>query len=211
MPKFNNIFISFTLGAIFSSCGVSVDKSNVIPLEDTFGVTASLVDAASEMPDTTNQYIYDFMKIVIEEQQLNLDYGLEIEPKQRCDLSTEDSVFLQTLLIKKNIKKKSNELNRILISMNELPKCLTRSDVEGMLQQKKRLSKFLWNKSRLGFNLNNNKNWYNISVPLFSKDKSKVVMTIENLCPGLCGTGSTVVFTKKNGKWNSTDGGIWYH
>lgn len=32
-------------------------------------------------------------------------------------------------------------------------------------------------------------------------------MMIRNLCPGLCGTGSAVLFKKENQKWSSVDGG----
>ena len=207
-----NIFISFSIITFIISCGLKADKPNDISAADTLGVTASLVDATIALPDTTNQCIYDFMKIVIAERQLNLGYGLAIEPEQDCDLSSDDVVFLKTLLIEK--KKKTDvpeDATGVLITLNELPKCFTKADVENMLQQKKAFSKFTWDNSRLGFNADNHKNWYCFSVPLFSRDRKKAIMMIRNLCPGLCGTGSTAVFINKNGKWTSIDGGQWIH
>ena len=207
-----NIFISFSIITFIISCGLQADKPNDIPAADTLGVTASLVDATIALPDTTNQYIYDFMKMVITERKLNTAYGLAIEPEHNCDLSMDDSVFLKTLLIEK--KKKTDvpeDATGVLITLNELLKCFTKSDVENMLQQKKAFSKFTWDNSRLGFSADNHKNWYCFSVPLFSRDRQKAIMMIRNLCPGLCGTGSTAVFINKNGKWTSIDGGQWIH
>lgn len=207
-----NIFISFSIITFIISCGLQADKPNDIPAVDTLGVTASLVDATIALPDTANQDIYDFMKIVIAERQLNLGFGLAIEPEQNCDLSSDDAIFLKTLLIeKKRSVKESDGLNNLIVTGNELPKCFTKADVEDMLQQKKTFSTFTWNNTRLGFNPDNKKNWYCFSVPLFSKDRKKAIMMIRNLCPGLCGTGSTVVFTKENKKWSSVDGGQWIH
>ena len=207
-----NIFISFSIVTFITSCGLKADKSNDIPAADTLGVTASLVDATIALPDTTNQYIYDFMKIVIAERQLNLGYGLVLEPEQNCDLSSDDAVFLKTLL---NEKKKKTDVSEdakgVLITLNELPKCFTKADVENMLQQKKAISKFTWDNSKLGFNADNHTNWYCFSVPLFSRDRKKAIMMIRNLCPGLCGTGSTAVFINKNGKWTSIEVGQWIH
>jgi hypothetical protein len=212
MPLLKSILSAVTIGIIISSCGISTDKPRPIPSADTLGITKALIDAASELPDTTNQYIYDFMKMVIAERQLKLGYGLAIEPEQDCDLSSDDAVFLKTLLIEK--KKKTDvpeDATGVLITLNELPKCFTKADVENMLQQKKAFSKFTWDNSRLGFNADNHKNWYCFSVPLFSRDRKKAIMMIRNLCPGLCGTGSTAVFINKNGKWTSIDGGQWIH
>jgi hypothetical protein len=166
----------------------------------------------SSNPDTTNQYVYDFIKVVIADQNLDLSYGLSIEPEQNCDLSQDDRIFLETLLIgdSKTAKDTSSGLY-FSINMNEFPKCLKRKDIKEMLVQKEKLSNFKWDNSRLGFNPSNKQNWYCFSRPLFSVDKKIVIMMIRSLCPGLCGTGWTVVFTNKNNKWNSQMGGQWMH
>lgn len=208
--KISLVFLFISTFALLS-CGLSVDKSKNTQVSDTSGMTAALINTTIELPDTTNQYIYDFMKIVIAERELNTSYGLTIEPEQNCDLSSDDAVFLKTLLIEKKKKVVPEDAIAVPITLNELPKSFTKADVEDMLQQKKLFSKFKWDNSRLGFNNENGKNWYCFSVPLFSRDKKKAIMMIRNLCSGLCGTGFTVVFMYKNGKWTSTDGGQWIH
>lgn len=129
-----------------------------------------------------------------------------------CDLSQDDRTFLETLLIEKS-KPNSDTSNwqNMTITTNQLPKCLTKGDIDEMLSQKKKLSNLTWDNSRLGFSSTNNKNWYCFSRPLFSKDRKKVILMIRNLCPGLCGTGWTVVFTKLNNKWTSQTGGQRIH
>lgn len=171
-----------------------------------------LTEAKTNLPDTSNQYIYDFMKVVIADQKLDLSYGLTIEPEQDCDISQDDETFLKTLLIEKpKPQKDTGNWRNMTITINQLPKCLTKEDIDIMLSQKEKLSNFSWDNSRLGFSSSNNKNWYCFSRPLFSKDGQKVVMMIRNLCPGLCGTGWTVVFTKQKNKWSSQTSGHWIH
>jgi len=171
--------------------------------------------STANIPDTSNQYIYDFMKIVIREQKLNLTYGLTIEPESGCDLSGDDYSFLKTLLIE--TKKQENNTDtgdwrKMTVSIFEMPKCLTHADIKSMLGQKSKLLPiFKWDNSRLGFDLTNNKNWYCFSIPLFSADKKKAVMMIRDLCQGLCGTGWTVLFRKEQNKWVSQTGGQWIH
>ncbi len=188
-----------------------LDHNNL--LDTSFKLSDSLWLHPKLKPDTANQYIYDFMQEVIRNQHLDLSFGLSEEPEPNCDLSQNDSVFLKTLL-KENTatQNKNNDPFYVSpISMGELPKCLTTDDINHMLTQKKTLNAFTWSIRRLGFNSSNNANWYCFSIPLFSKDKSKAVMMIRNLCPGLCGTGWTVVFTKEKNKWTSTSSGTWIH
>ena len=85
------------------------------------------------------------------------------------------------------------------------------ADIDYMLKQKEEHLSFKWDNSRLGFNRDNNKQWYVFSVPLFSKDKSKAVMMIEDLYQGLCGYGWTVLFKKENDKWTSQTGARWWY
>src|SRR5687767_12142749 len=48
--------------------------------------------------DNSNQFIYDFMQIVIADQKLDFSYGIELTPEKNCSMS-DDSIYLQTLLI----------------------------------------------------------------------------------------------------------------
>ncbi|MBK8087618.1 MAG: hypothetical protein IPK31_06560 [Chitinophagaceae bacterium] len=204
------LFISFgcnqsNRNAKYNALLSSVDTSNTIVSKN-----------ISIVPDTSNQNIYDFMKIMVNDQKLNLNYGLSIEPEFGCDLSGDDISFLNTLLIepeKQEIKADTGDWQNITITNSsfELKKCLTPADIKSMLEQKRILPTFKWNNSRLGFDMANNKNWYCFSIPLFSKDKKKVVMMVRDLCQGLCGTGRTILFVKENSKWVSQTGGQWIH
>ena len=163
--------------------------------------------------DTATQYIYDFMKMVIEEAKLDLSYGLYIIPGESCDPGQNDKSYLNSLLIQKKEKEKSGDIydGQTITIIQEPERFLTKADRNSMLLQKEKLDSFEWDISRLGFNSMNKKNWYRFSVPLFSVDKRKVIMMIEDLCPGLCGTGNTFVFTKENNKWTSKKYGWWWH
>jgi hypothetical protein len=191
------------------SCGQSVNQDDKDNSEHKKTAVIDTI-AKTSTPDTSNQYIYDFMKVVIADQKLDLSYGLTIEPEQGSDLLQGDKIFLKTLIFEKT-KPEKDTGNWRRMTFNQLPKCLTKGDIDEMLSQKEKLSNFTWNNSRLGFSPTNDKNWYCFSRPLFSKNRNKVVMFIRNLCPGLCGTGRTVVFTKQNNKWISQTVGQWIH
>lgn len=202
------LFLFLLLGCNQTSKEFNHEAVKVIA--DTPTTTATAI-----LPDTSNQFIYDFMKVVIEEHKLNLTHGLTIEPQQCCDLSGDDYSFLKTLLVEtkkqEGIKDRS-ERGRIKVFSLELPKCLTQADIIAMLEQKKKmLPAFKWDNSRLGFDLANNKNWYCFSIPLFSTDKKKAVMMIKDLCRGLCGTGTIVLFRKEKNKWRSEIINLWMH
>ncbi|MGC4104700.1 hypothetical protein [Ferruginibacter sp.] len=188
--------------------------------DDTVAATDTILSAKQIepviKPDTTNQDIYNFMEIVINERKLNRSYGLSTEPEAGCNLSGNDKKFLRTLLIEKPKKKPVIDRDdwrtmTITVDAGGLTKCLTESDINYMLSQKQQLAAFRWDNSRLKFNTANNNNWYCFSIPLFSKDRKKAVMMIRDLCPGLCGTGSTLLFIKENGKWTSETGDWWVH
>lgn len=194
-------------------CGQSTDKvDNTNSVETNIKIADTIAQTKTNFSNTSNQYIYDFMKVVIADQKLDLSYGLSAEPEQGSDLSQDDKAFLKTLLIEKSKPKSdTGDWKNMTITINQLPKCFTNRDIDEMLLQKERLSNFTWDNSRLGFSSSNDKNWYCFSRPLFSRDSQKVVMMIRNLCPRLCGTGWTVVFTKQNNKWTSHTGGQWIH
>ncbi|MEO8770734.1 MAG: hypothetical protein ABI402_11630 [Ferruginibacter sp.] len=206
--------IYFTLVIIMFGCGQSNKEHDIHFTTHSDPITTAFnTPPAAGKRDTTNQYIYDFMKIVIVEEKLDLSYGLSTVPEQRCDPGQEDKDYLSRLLIKKKEKSKPiniNEWQTIKLSV-EPERCLTNTDRNSMLLQKEKLDSFEWDISRLGFKSMNNKNWYSFSVPIFSADKRKAIMMIENLCPGLCGTGNTIVFTKENNKWTSKQYGTWWH
>jgi hypothetical protein len=191
------------------------------PLSGEFEFTETITpeNAVSQAPDTANQDLYAFMQIVIAEQRLDLSYGLQLEAEPDCHVSGPDETFLKTLLIQ---PKKAEEpavviddsgtyrvTSAMVISYD--PTCLTKKDISEMLGQKKKYAGFHWNSARLGFtDPENRRNWYCFSVPL--RTKTKAILMIRKLCPGLCGTGETLLFEKKGRRWISrTVGSIWIH
>ena len=152
--------------------------------------------------------MYPLSTCLIADQKLDLSYGLTIEPERGCDLSQDDKTFFKTLQIEK-IKQKEKvdtggwETMTIAVNPFQLKKCLTQLDIDSILMQKARFATFKWDNSRLNFNPANDKNWYCFSISLFSKDRRKAVIMIRNLCPGLCGTGGTILFTILRGRSNA--------
>ena len=166
--------------------------------------------------------IYDFMKVVIANQKLKTNNGLSSEPKLNCDISLDDKEFLKSLLIDTTKQETNNYTdttdwkNGIITftattEFGQLDKCLTNADIAFMLQQKADHSNFKWQNTKLGFNIKNDSTWYAFSVPLFSKDKSKAIIMIEDLCSGLCGLGWSVLFKKEDNQWISQTGNQWFH
>jgi hypothetical protein len=214
------LIISITL--FFSSCNHEPEKCCGSSIEDYVRLHDSVAAVESakaaiivSQPDTSNQGIYDFMKIVIAEKKLDLTNGLAIDPEQGFDINEDDKAALQKLLIEPEKKATidTGDYRTITFTAGEvgLEKCLTKTDIKQMLLQKAQLASFQWDNSRLGFNMSNDKNWFSFSIPLFSKDKSIAIMKIEDGCPGLCGTGETVLFRKQQNKWTCETGGQWIH
>jgi hypothetical protein len=141
----------------------------------------------------TEAEIYSTLEYIITEQKLNKDYGLKIIPAKRCDSGKEDKEFLSGLIITTDQKDSlaDDSIAIPLVHDLGLQKCLTKEEVDFMLSQKKINKEFKWNNSKLGFNLDNHDNWYEFSVPLFNKDKSKAIFLVSKLCKGLCGTEQT--------------------
>jgi hypothetical protein len=79
-------------------CGQSENKTDVVAEQDIDTTAKVHIDNLISKPDTSNQNIYDFMKVVIADQKLALSYGLTLEPQPNCDLSQDDQTFLNTQL-----------------------------------------------------------------------------------------------------------------
>ncbi|MBC7450338.1 MAG: hypothetical protein H7259_02500 [Cytophagales bacterium] len=90
--------------------------------------------------------------------------------------------------------------------------CLSKPDIAYMLAEKENRKVFNWDNQLLGFNIDNRDTWYAFSVPMFSEDKTVVVMLVKELCkPFLCGSGYTAIFKKENGVWIYTKVGMHQH
>lgn len=186
---------------------------NQTPKLDSGSIETAPIETAPIAVDTTNKEIYDFMKEIIVSEKLDLTNRLASEPQQNCDLSESDNLYLNHFLI--GAKKKTDTFDPktgiYSVTNDAFDRCLTRDDINFMLSQKNENRGFKWNTSRLGFTTDNSEFWYVFSIPLFSRDRTKVIMMIRNLCPGLCGNGKTVLFKKENNKWVSKSIGLWMH
>jgi hypothetical protein len=184
----------------------------------------------------SDQYpeIYAFIKVLINDHQLDTSYGLFMEPEIACDLSHKDITFLETVRMKKKEKIKppkigqdtSHQLDSNLhinftklqlstsskIISFEPERFLTRQDIRYMLAGKPDPLQFRWDNSELGFDTSNHQNFYSLSIPLFSIDHKKAIIMIENLCPGLCGTGNTYIYKRENNMWKTETSSFgWIH
>ncbi len=149
----------------------------------------------------TETEIYSTLEYIITEQKLNKDYGLKFIPSDRCASGKEDKEFLTGLILTTDQKDSlaSSTIAIPLVLDLGLQKCLTKEDIDFMLSQKEINKEFQWNNSKLGFNLDNHDNWYEFSVPLFNKDKSKAIFLVSKLCKGLCGTEQTFLVETNGG------------
>lgn len=172
--------------------------------------------SSCETKSTTDDEIYDLLQFVIVDQELEKTYGLQIDPEENTNLGKIDKEFLTDLIIDEPKIDTTNTSGKFELTIPitfeiKHTKCLTQDDVDFMLNQQVENKTFKWDNSRLGFDLSDKKDWYVLSVPIFSKDKKRAVMMVRHLCKGLCGTGWTLLLTNENGKWTSEKGLSWIH
>lgn len=53
--------------------------------------------------------------------------------------------------------------------------------------------------------------WMTLSYPIFTRDSSLALVTVESLCPGLCGSGYNVIIDRQSGDWRTYRIGGWFH
>jgi hypothetical protein len=196
-------------------------------------ISSSITDTSNTQNDTlkkevivkdaSDPEIYAFMQMAIAKLGLNKNYAVSVEPEKNCSNNDDETSFLNSLLIKRAEKITFSKdsisgysipsvTSYIILEAANLPNCLTKSDVQTMIDERIAHKNFKWNNERLGFNPFNKKKWYSFSVPVFSNNKTKVLLKIEDLCPGLCGWGKVVLFTKqKNVRWKTDEGANWIH
>ena len=90
--------------------------------------------------------------------------------------TSKDSIFLLEQNLKPNKLKIENE---IIEKINA-----TSKNIE---LQKKKIGKSY--------------NYYEMTIPIFSKDKQKAYLELNHYCGGLCGSGKSIYLKKINGKW----------
>jgi hypothetical protein len=220
----------FFLSGLFYGCNQAHENVTVKPTEITAPEPPKPILVKDSVDHTLYPAIYAFMKELIRLHQLDTSYGLQIEPEINVAYSSDEKSFLKKYLIEKkkeipqlvvtkdtigradSLGEYSFTLDRHSISFSNDFKCLTNADISYMINNKPDLERFKWDNSRLGFNLANHQNYYGLSIPLFSIDHKTAIIMIEALCPGLCGTGNTYLFRKKNAVWKKANKSLpWIH
>lgn len=174
----------------------------------------------------SKQEIYDVIQIIVDQSNLKKDQRLILSAKFDAKMNKS---FLEKFLIDSIIdlpKENSNKLIRDSITGKFIvpkldntyigrwpkePKVLTNRDISYMLALQNDTLNLKWDNTILNFNQKNKDKWYTISIPLFTEDKTKFFVSIEDGCKGLCGTGETYIFTKMENGWKKETVSHWVH
>ena len=161
--------------------------------------------------------LYDFMQMAIKQRNLNKTYGISIIPdtnymNHKLDIAFLSKYLVDSVTIKNRLRFDSIEAQLPLDSAPHLnpyyfddrTKCLSQIDIQSFLKNKKIYPAFEWRNSELGFDLQNKKEWYSFSLPIFNADYSLALMSIRYTCNlNMCGNGRIVLFKKENNKWTN--------
>jgi len=209
-PEISGIYLFLLILSGYSCTGgndVSTEKTNQTDSR------LPVITGDTLMYDTANAAIYNFMRELIDIYSLDRSYGLQIEAESTIDPGGNDIEFLNNLIAPENSEniEKSNEMRiRDALPVSCRPE-LDEADIKYMLKQKDDHKGFKWDNDVLGFNLENEKHWYSFSVPVFNKSGTIVIISIYDLCPGLCGSGELLIFTKMNNRWDRCREKMWMH
>jgi hypothetical protein len=168
----------------------------------------------------TDLEIYNFINYLVDTGVLDLYYGLNPEPEESFAYLTHENSILNKMLIKEKVSNIELSGDSFVFQMDfesSITTCpfvtetLSQDDTAFIKRQSKRLDSFEWDVKRLGFNEDNTNNYYRISLPYFSKDKTRVLILVRDLCPGLCGGGKELLFINKGDVWEKQVIGSWIH
>ena len=159
----------------------------------------SKINRMSSQLNLDSNAIYSIVNIVIENQNLNKNFGLKLEIENNCLTSDcNDSIVFEKL---KNFD--------VYTTFN---KCLTIKDIKFINNQIQNNYIKNWDNKKLNFNLNNIENYYVLSPPLFNIDKNIVLIKLEEFCnKPFCGQGRTLIFKKIDGTWESNILEQWFY
>jgi hypothetical protein len=191
-------FVFVTVVLALFSCGHKPDQ-----------VSIDAVKATAIMPADKDAVIYDFIKMVIADQEL--DKANWLNP-----LPAEISVTrLNEMLIdsgsRQSVKTSADPGNIQVQTHFGLPQCLRQDDIFFMQKQLPGHTGFQWDHVRLGFASHQTGHWYQLSVPVFSRDSVKAIITVLSLCKGLCGQGQTIAYQKTNNRWVPLGADRWFY
>ena len=161
--------------------------------------------------------LYVFLEIAINQLELDKKVELNIQPdtSHYDGIKTDNEFLTQFLIDSAYIIESQNFHNSVIndslqeyqflarnISNHDSRKCLTKEDINEILQIKQANVSFEWEKSKLGFNSESNNEWYSFSVPIFNKNKTVAIIKITYTCtPFVCGSGDIFLFKKDSVGW----------
>ena len=181
------------------------------------------IDTPKCKTNVTSSDIYSIVNYVVRQEKLNKNYGLNTAISRYCYENEPDSIFLKWLLIKEekvdtttNIDtSKTLQLNQIVLTnLLSYPdkNILTLDDIDYIDCEKSVFSGDRWNLHSLGFKAKNKKGfYYTFSLPYFNVQHDKVIFMYTFSCPGLCGSGKTILLKKKGDTWDKENLALWFH
>ena len=145
--------------------------------------------------------IYSVIQYVIKKEALDKNHGLDIIPDSTCNIHSDDSIYLRTLLIKPkpvDTTDKSGSSGFIVSTTLSMPykNILTAADINYMLKTKKIFAHFEWDNNQLGFNMGNKELYYTFSMPYFNLAHDKAIIMYRFHCFGLCGADEILLLNK---------------
>lgn len=163
--------------------------------------------------EATIKDVYAVMRILIEQGQLDRSYGLAIEPDSTCFMDQKDELYLQSLRIRPEPLDTIIESDSAVVTNFSYPdrNLFTEADIAYILRTKKAFEHFVWNSKELPFNPANTINYYSFSFPYFNLAHDRVIVRFELHCPGLCGTGSTIILNRTKNGWEQVVLERWIH
>lgn len=202
------------------------------PKSETNDLQSNTVDhkglgISDNVPDFAHQFLMD----LINSGQLDQNHSLVLEPDSIYEsdlegiLSISEDASDMTVAsgegFNYDIVDDSNFIRSQINIDIAIKPSLTDSVFSILTSEEKLQLKNMWhqvqgnkkfNNSFLGFNQQNKSNWYRMSYPVFTADSNHVIVMIRDLCPGLCGRGELVLFSRiGTSEWSKYTQDFWLH
>lgn len=174
--------------------------------------TPSKGGAAALSKDSPHRAIYDVAEVVIRNTGMRKNFGLKEVPAEHIFRGDDETLLTRMILPPDgNPIARLNQSDSILFEVG-LRRCLKEEDVPHMISQKDKYTDFRWNVALLGFDSTNTMEWYEMTVPVFSKDSSRVVVGVHYHCSYMeCSGNTPVILYRKGDGWESEAGPVLLH
>lgn len=166
--------------------------------------------------DYSEKELYEFMSMVIKDQNLNKTYGLACKVDQnKYDLSFLMKYAIDSALVRDALAYDSvqRQLGKISFKTYLYEDKLTPKDIASFLQNSKNVNTtYRWKNGSFGFDPENKNEWYVFTLPVFNADKTEALVTIRYSCTQfLCGNESHLLYKKINGEWTCQTLSQWFN